>query len=81
MRKHRPWARTLAAAAFLSVPVMVAAQEPPPGPPPEPELVFEREVFELLVTYESPPLDELQTVPLFDEESVSTQTAAPARGN
>jgi len=39
------------------------------------------QVFELLVTYESPPLDELQTVPLFDEESVSTQTAAPARGN
>lgn len=39
------------------------------------------QVFELLVTYESPPLDELQTVPLFDEESVSTQTAAPAPGN
>jgi Tfp pilus assembly protein PilN len=38
------------------------------------------QVFELLVTYEPPPLDELQTVPLFDEESVSAQSAAP-RGN
>jgi Tfp pilus assembly protein PilN len=35
------------------------------------------QVFELLVTYEPPPLDELQTVPLFDEESVSAQSAAP----
>jgi Tfp pilus assembly protein PilN len=33
------------------------------------------QVFELLVTYESPPLDELQTVPLFDEDNVSAQTA------
>lgn len=35
------------------------------------------QVFELLVTYESPPLDELQTVPLFDEESAAAQTAVP----
>lgn len=35
------------------------------------------QVFELLLTYEPPPLDELQTVPLFDEENVSTQTAVP----
>jgi len=34
------------------------------------------QVFEILVTYESPPLDELQTVPLFDE-NVSAQTATP----
>lgn len=34
------------------------------------------QLFELLVTYEPPPLDELQTVPLFDED-VATQTAAP----
>jgi hypothetical protein len=34
------------------------------------------QVFELLVTYESPPLDELQTVPLFDE-AASAQSAAP----
>lgn len=46
MTRHRTRASGLAAAAFLSVPGMVAAQEPPAGPPPEPELVFEREVFE-----------------------------------
>jgi len=34
------------------------------------------QLFELLVTYESPPLDELQTVPLFDEPNA----AAPASG-
>jgi Tfp pilus assembly protein PilN len=34
------------------------------------------QVFEILVTYESPPLDELQSVPLFDE-NVSAQTATP----
>ena len=36
------------------------------------------QVFELMVTYESPPIDELQTVPLFDEETASAQSAAPA---
>ncbi len=35
------------------------------------------QIFELLVTYESPPLDELQTVPLFDEDMSAAQTAAP----
>lgn len=35
------------------------------------------QVFEITVTYESPPLDELQTVPLFDENAVSAQTATP----
>lgn len=39
------------------------------------------QVFELLVTYEPPPLDELQTVPLFDEEAVSAQSAAPPAGD
>jgi Tfp pilus assembly protein PilN len=36
------------------------------------------QVFELLVTYEAPPLDELQTVPLFEEDAMSAQTAVPA---
>ncbi|MGD8729544.1 MAG: hypothetical protein PVF90_07550 [Gemmatimonadota bacterium] len=37
----------LASAAFLAGPAAVAAQEPPPdAPQPEPELVFEREVFD-----------------------------------
>ena len=35
------------------------------------------QVFELLVTYDPPPLDELQTVPLFDEDAASAQTADP----
>lgn len=39
------------------------------------------QVFELLVTYEAPPLDELETVPLFDETGAATQNAAPAGGN
>jgi len=37
----------LAAFAVLAaVPAPGAAQEPPPGPPSEPELIFEREVFQ-----------------------------------
>jgi hypothetical protein len=34
------------ATGFLVLPNVVHAQEPPPAPQPEPELVFEREVFE-----------------------------------
>jgi Tfp pilus assembly protein PilN len=33
--------------------------------------------FELLITYEPPPLDELQTVPLFEDETVSSLIALP----
>lgn len=32
-------------------------------------------MFELIMTYESPPLDELETVPLFDDGTVQAQTA------
>lgn len=35
------------------------------------------QVFELIAAYEAPPLDELETVPLFDEPSAAAQTAAP----
>jgi hypothetical protein len=34
----------------------------------------------MVMTYETPPLDELETIPLFDGGTVSTQTAAPAPG-
>lgn len=34
------------------------------------------QVFEILVTYESPPLEELETVPLFDNSSAAAQRAA-----
>jgi Tfp pilus assembly protein PilN len=33
--------------------------------------------FELLVTYEPPPLEELETVPLFDNATAAAQSAAP----
>ncbi len=36
------------------------------------------QVFEILVTYESPPLEELQTVPLFNNNAAAAQRAAPA---
>ena len=35
------------------------------------------QVFELQAVYESPPLDELETVPLFDDQTAAAQTAAP----
>lgn len=34
-------------------------------------------VFELLVTFESPPLEELETVPLFENEITAVPAAAP----
>jgi hypothetical protein len=34
------------AAVLAAFPVVGHAQTPPPGPPPEPELVFEREIFQ-----------------------------------
>ena len=33
--------------------------------------------FEVVVTYESPPIEELETVPLFDNQSAAARTAAP----
>jgi Tfp pilus assembly protein PilN len=35
------------------------------------------QVFELQAVYEAPPLDELETVPLFDDRAAPAQTAAP----
>jgi Tfp pilus assembly protein PilN len=36
------------------------------------------QVFEVVVTYEPPPLDELETVPLFDNQATAPQAASPA---
>lgn len=36
--------------------------------------------FEVVVTYDSPPIEELETVPLFQNQAAAAQTAAP-RGN
>jgi Tfp pilus assembly protein PilN len=65
--------RRLESSSFLRNADVQSIQQQPSETDPN-DLV---QVFELLVTYEPPPLDELQTVPLFDEESVSAQTAAP----
>ena len=34
--------------------------------------------FELVVTYESPPIEELETVPLLDNQAAAARTAAPS---
>jgi hypothetical protein len=43
---HRAVWTFAAASMLVSIPADAAAQEPPPQPAPEPELVFEREVFQ-----------------------------------
>jgi Tfp pilus assembly protein PilN len=35
------------------------------------------QVFELVVAYEPPPLEELETVPLFNNQAAAAQTATP----
>ena len=64
----------LEASPFLRNAEIQASQQQPSETDPT-DLI---QVFELLVTYESPPIEELQTVPLFEEGSVSAQQAAPA---
>lgn len=68
--------RRLEASQFLRAVQMDRAEQVPSEANPE-DLVY---VFELLMTYDTPPMDELQTVPLFDGGALSTQTAAPASG-
>ena len=69
--------RRLEASRFLGPPELQSMQQQPSEANPE-DLV---QVFELQVTYEPPPLDELQTVPLFEEGSAAAQTATPPSGN
>jgi len=64
--------RRLESSSFLRDAEAQAIQQQPSETDPS-DLV---QVFEITVTYESPPLDELQTVPLFDE-NVQAQTATP----
>jgi Tfp pilus assembly protein PilN len=35
------------------------------------------QVFELTVVFESPPIEELETIPLFDNQAAAAQSAAP----
>jgi Tfp pilus assembly protein PilN len=70
--------RRLEASRFLGPPELQSMQQQPSEANPE-DLV---QVFELLVNYESPPLDELETVPLFGAgTSSAAQSAAPPTGN
>lgn len=64
--------RGLEASRFLREVVLERTEQAPSEEDPS-EMVY---VFELLVTYEPPPLDELETVPLFENE-VSAVRAVP----
>lgn len=64
--------RRLEASRFLRNVELQGTQQQPSEENPA-DLV---QVFELSVTYEPPPLEELETVPLFDDESVAPQQAA-----
>lgn len=65
--------RRLEASRFFRAVTMESTQQGPSEANPN-DMVYQ---FELLVTFESPPMDELETVPLFDNEIMSAQSAAP----
>lgn len=63
--------RRLEASRFLRAVNPETMQQMPSEENPD-DLVY---MFELVVTYEAPPLDELETVPLFDDGTSQAQTA------
>jgi len=65
--------RRLEASRFLRAVSMDRAEQVPSEANAS-DLVY---VFELIMTYDSPPFDELQTVPLLDGSTLSTQSAVP----
>jgi hypothetical protein len=65
--------RRLEASRFFRAVQMDRAEQVPSDANPE-DLVY---VFELLMTYETPPFEELETIPLFDAGTLSTLPAAP----
>ena len=67
--------RRLEASRFLHTVQMENTQQIPSEESPE-DLVY---LFELVLSYESPPIDELETVPLFS--GASAMTASPPPGN
>ena len=67
--------RRLEASRFLRAVTMESTQQSPSEANPQ-DLVYQ---FELLATYEPPPMDELETVPLFENETLSAQSAEPGR--
>lgn len=69
--------RRLEASRFLRA-VQMDRAEQVPSEENQDDLVY---VFELLMTYESPPWDELETVPLFDAGIGSSMSSATPGGN
>jgi len=69
--------RRLEASRFFRAVQMDRAEQVPSEASPS-DLVY---VFELTMTYQTPPWDELETVPLFDAASLSAQSAAAPGGN
>jgi Tfp pilus assembly protein PilN len=65
--------RRLEASRFLRA-VEMQSMQLQPSEVNQAELV---QVFELLAAYEAPPLEELETVPLFDNPAAAAQTAVP----
>jgi Tfp pilus assembly protein PilN len=65
--------RRLEASSFLRNVELQGTQQQPSEENPD-DLIHQ---FEILVSYEPPPLDELETVPLFDNTTVAGQSAAP----
>ena len=63
----------LEASVFLRRVILELTQQTPSETNPE-DVIYE---FELLATYENPPLDELETVPLFEDQTGVAQEAAP----
>ena len=68
--------RRLEASPFLRAVQMDRAEQVPSEANAN-DLVY---VYEMVMTYEAPPLDEVETIPLFDGGAVSTQAAVPAPG-
>jgi len=66
--------RRLEASRFLRGATIESTQAQPSEANPD-EMV---QVFDMSVTYEAPPLDELETVPLFDTPVAAQAAAAPA---
>jgi hypothetical protein len=66
--------RRLEASRFLRGAVIESSQAQPSEANPD-ETV---QVFDMSVTYEAPPLEELETVPLFDTPVAAQAAAAPA---
>lgn len=65
--------RRLELSRFLRAVTTETIQQVPSDANPD-DLVY---LFEITMTYESPPIEELETVPLFNDGTAQAQTAAP----